>query len=496
MRKYINIIASVFILLSLSITSCKKNFLEVVPKGKEIAVTYDNYNDLLNGSNFYVYYYGGIWQPAMLMGDEIAADNTYFNSGSVKPPARALFTWSDDVFLPSSDPNTQNPRFLVSLQTNIYTCNKIINDVLTATQGSEQQNLELQAEALSQRAFIYFQLINYFGKPYTTATAATDPGWPIITVTEVTGNNFKRNTVQEVFDFMIKDLTTAIPNLALEQSVPTRMSKPGAEGLLGKIYMFKGDYVNALAMMNAAFNDLAKQTVPAHLYNYNATLAPGGSFLPIDPLYGPNSPYDNITDMTESVTAISSYGGPNTGNGYGNDFELITPQTMGLYNSSDWRRKFYTSLDQSNKAIGGGYVRKYGITYVRVGTELPDLYLLKAEAEARTNDLAGAKTDVEMLRKNRMPPPVASVPADTASNQTALIKFIIDERTREFAGEGHRWFDMRRLSTDPIFSGEPTPVHILYAKSGNTTYKLKPQRLTLRIPPYYLSTNPGMVDNP
>jgi len=97
-----------------------------------------------------------------------------------------------------------------------------------------------------------------------------------------------------------------------------------------------------------------------------------------------------------------------------------------------------------------------------------------------------------------MPASVSSVPA-TVSSQEQLIRFIVDERTREFAGTGHRWMDMRRLSLDPIFAAD-TYTHILYPATGlpagATTFTLSTPRLTLRIPAKILAQNPGMTDNP
>jgi hypothetical protein len=493
MRKNIHIAGALVILLSLAGISCKKSFLDVVPKGQLIAATYDDYNLLMNGSNFYVFYFGGAWQPAMLMGDEVGAQDTYYDNGSNPPGANSLFQWQDNVFL-----STEQPLFLTTFLTNIYTCNKIIGEVTGVPGGTAAQELELQAEAMSQRAFTYFQLINYFAKPYTAATASADPGFPIITGTDITANDFTRNPVQDVYDFIVKDLKDAIPNLQLTPPVATRMSRPAAEGLLGKVYLFMGNDTAALAMFNAAFGDLAQMGTPPELYNYNVTFGPGGSFLPIDDFAGPTSPFNNVTDLTESVVAVMSYCGPDNGNGYGNDFLLITPQTAALYGPSDRRLQFYTNLEQDGVTpIPGGMLRKYGVSYARIGLELPDLYLLRAECEARLNDLAAAKADVEALRVNRMPPANAVVPADTAANQTELIEFIINERSREFASTGYRWWDMRRLSADPLFSGRPAAVHTVYAATGPATqYTLSPDRLTLRIPQYYLSANPGMTDNP
>jgi hypothetical protein len=72
----------------------------------------------------------------------------------------------------------------------------------------------------------------------------------------------------------------------------------------------------------------------------------------------------------------------------------------------------------------------------------------------------------------------------------------MDERLREYAGLGVRWFDMRRLSVDPLF-GNSSYSHTLYQADGTTaTYQLRPERFVLKIPPRMLLTNPGMDDNP
>ena len=82
------------------------------------------------------------------------------------------------------------------------------------------------------------------------------------------------------------------------------------------------------------------------------------------------------------------------------------------------------------------------------------------------------------------------------TDQNTLIKFIIDERTREYALQGYRWFDMRRLSTDPLFANKVYQ-HNYYKSDGTvTTYALTPDRFTLRFPQKVINQNPGMVNNP
>jgi hypothetical protein len=251
-------------------------------------------------------------------------------------------------------------------------------------------------------------------------------------------------------------------------------------------------------MLNKAFTDMAAMKTPPTLYNYNETMAPGGSFLPIDPYSGPNSPFTNASDTQESLWAVFTYAGTYGGNQFPTDFLTIPSKTIGLFSANDWRLKFYTNLRSDRKTlIPGGRLQRSNLKFIRIGVELPDLILLKAEAEARTGNLSGAVADVTVLRTHRIPADEAAVPASATTDNAALVKFIIQERIREFAVEGHHWFDMRRLSNDPIFSGQPAAQHFLYTNDTQaTTYTLTPNRLTLRLPPSYVVQNPGMVNNP
>ncbi|MCX2584447.1 RagB/SusD family nutrient uptake outer membrane protein [Pedobacter sp. MR22-3] len=504
MKIYKYVIATTFALFSLILGSCKKSYLEVIPKGNIVAVTYDDYNKLMNGSNFYMLGGGnvGIYTPAAIMGDEVSAEAYAYNIPySAYPGARAMFQWEADVFTLVDQPNDRNSsraQFMSFLLGNLYTINKIINEAASSTGGTEQQKVQLKAEAMAQRAFTNFQLVNYFTRPYNASTAGSDPGFPIIKTADITVATFDRGTVQGNYDFMISDLTEAIANLPVQSAVQTRISKGAAEAMLGKIYLFMGKYNEALTMLNKAFTDMAAMKTPPTLYDYNVTMASGGSFLPIDPYYGPNSPFTNASDTKESLWAVFTYAGTYGGNQFPTDFLTIPSKTIGLFSANDWRLKFYSNLRSDQKTeIPGGRLQRTNLKFIRIGVELPDLILLRAEAEARTGNLSGAVADVTTLRTHRIPAAEAAVPASVTTDNVALVKFIIEERIREFAVEGHHWFDMRRLSTDPIFSGQPAAQHFLYTDATQaTTYTLTPNRLTLRLPPSYVVQNPGMVNNP
>jgi starch-binding outer membrane protein, SusD/RagB family len=112
------------------------------------------------------------------------------------------------------------------------------------------------------------------------------------------------------------------------------------------------------------------------------------------------------------------------------------------------------------------------------------------------NNLTGAVSDLENLRRNRMPQTDATVPGTISGQQLLLLEFIMEERIREFASQGFRWFDMRRLSVDPLF-GSAAFTHQVYNADGSVQeFTLPVERLVLKIPSKILLENPGMEDNP
>ena len=80
------------------------------------------------------------------------------------------------------------------------------------------------------------------------------------------------------------------------------------------------------------------------------------------------------------------------------------------------------------------------------------MYLTKAETSLKLNNIADAKTTVLSFIKNRYTA-AAYVQLEievNAMNAADLTNFIYEERHREFAVEGQRWFDLRRTSQKQI----------------------------------------------
>lgn len=460
------------VLITLMLTtlgSCKKSFLEILPKGRIIASKTTDYDLMLN--NLDLINSNGDGQ--VVLGDEIAAVEPAWSTATNKD--RQLFKYEADLYAADED----SKETLVPLKA-LYIYNKIINEVPESTGGSEAAKNSIQAEALCGRAWTYFFLINYFGKPYNAATAGTDLGFPMITEADVTQTSFERVSVQQIYDLMISDLTKAIPNLTNTGVVwRGRMSKSAAKGILAKVYISMGRFAEALPLLNESISEVngPGAAVTVALYNYNTAL-PG---------------FPTTVNDTENLYSKS------VGNGVvstANRLYWLTPEAAALYDVDDKRlaTNYYANMVFPN---GLRLIRRTGTAVTHFGVRLADLYLMRAEVKARLNDLTGAVTDVQFLRQHRLPAAKVAVPTASAGDRVALIRFILDERIREFAAQGYRWYDMRRLSVDPLFT-TPTYQHKVYNAAGvvSETYTLKPDRFVFKFSPKIMGENPALVNNP
>lgn len=463
----------------LTVSSCKKSFLEIDPKGKLVARTVSDYDLLLNNSELL---HSGGANAHVFLSDEVAVVEPYFSAAEIR--TQRLFKWEPTIYRTDEDaPETQ------TLLTKLYYYNKIINEIGDASGGTQQQKNSLRAEAQAGRAWVYFLLINYFGEPFHAETAATDQGFPIITVADVTSTAFARASVKEVYDFIVADLNNAIPDLP-HTSHRMRMSRAAAEALLAKVYMFMQNFDDALPLLTNALNDIQQSEIPVELIDYNEAFAAGGLFTPLDPFFGPSTPTADTDPETIYARQFSNF--------WITTSELvISPSTVALFEASDLRLNFYSGNPfPFGDPYPGGSLRRMAPLVAGYGVALPDVILLRAECRARSNDLAGSVEDLERLRNKRMPASDAIVPASVSGDQQALLQFVLDERIREFASLGVRWFDMRRLSVDPLFESLEFKHQVIAEDGSIQEISLPKERLVLKIPPKILLENPGMQDNP
>jgi hypothetical protein len=476
--------------LWISISGCE-SFLDVTPKGLDVLKTTDQFNGIFNNANLFSYLNirnqpGGISsllgsaEMPLFMGDDVFSSAGFLNAIPTVAWQNG-FKWEANPYLPTDESNEWGAFY-----NQLYNYNLVAAGVMSSEGGTEARKKELLAEAKACRAFNHFIVANLFGQPYNVNTATTDLSVPIVVNADVNASDFKRATVKELYDFVINELTQAIPDLQPKVYSRVRMSRPAAQYMLGMVYFQMGNYATALTFLNEAKAGLTGGPLPIRLYNYNTTMtaaAPTGWFTAAQPWRGASG-YPLLYNSEENIflrqLSVSSTVNRNC--------LFLKPAILALFATTDHRRKMFLNRNVANGTISlPGFMRN-SPTSVNLGPNLPNLLLMSAECKARANDVAGAKADVEELRKNRMPLADATV---TVTNQDDLVKFILAERHREFASTGMRWFDMRRLYKDAKFNNLDRT-----KKFDAETFTLTDERLTLKIPPQILQYNPNMVDNP
>jgi hypothetical protein len=134
-----------------------------------------------------------------------------------------------------------------------------------------------------------------------------------------------------------------------------------------------------------------------------------------------------------------------------------------------------TRYIETTKFFGkSGFINLDNVPVLRV----PELYLNRAEAYYRRNqagDDVNALADVNTVRTNRGLPSV-----NLTGN--ALLNEIILQKMLEYAFEGLRWFDLKRLGLDVV----KTPANIPFTDT----------RILANIPQRDIDGNPNMKQNP
>ena len=162
----------------------------------------------------------------------------------------------------------------------------------------------------------------------------------------------------------------------------------------------------------------------------------------------------------------------------------------------NWKLGIYRTDNNGGlgSKVNGGNPRPFNIA------KFSELYLIAAEAAVKLNKQADAKELVNVLRAragkmtfNQNDNVAVSVDKSAemvaATPATITIDFILDERSREFWGEGYRWFDLVRTQ---MWEKRAGTYHI--AGSGFTDRQLEKYTRTIK-KEYYLRPIPqGQID--
>ena len=411
--------------LFLSLASCEKSFLELKPPTSltpEFALaTEADLQVALRGA------YSGLKSTAlygrslMVLGD-MMADNTY--QSALNTNRYTNFNLYNYLVTDGDVAGLWNASYTVILR-----ANNIINSPIADNANIQQ----IKGEAYAIRALAYYNLVRYFGSPYTLDPSKL--GVPIITTYQADLKP-ERAKIADVYTLINKDLTQAY-TLMTKFTNSSQFSKYSAKALQAKVYLTMGDKTNAKAaaldvITNSGFTAISSA---AHT-GYWAGVAPR-------------------TDKVETLLEISFDAVANnafdalpyiylqSGN-YGD--MLCSSELYDLFETADIRKSLYAT------GIRGGlasvFVNKYGsFTGDHSDTKvirMSEMYLIAAEASYPSNTADALKYVNEVTSRRGA--------TAIASSGSALLEAIITERRKELAFEGERYLDMQRLQRNIVRS--------------------------------------------
>jgi starch-binding outer membrane protein, SusD/RagB family len=409
------------VVAGLALGSCSKSFVDKSPLGNVSTSEALSTPQLLQSDLIGLYselrnvdQYG---RDFPVIGD-LMADNTFLEARNT---GRYVYQFAYTV--PTIDNVT------LSMWQNSY------NGILDANQIIDAQVTgadAVKSQAYAIRALLYFKLVNIFAQPYTLDS--TGVGVPLVLHYDVTAAP-GRSSVAAVYKQIVSDLQTALVS-APDYVNSVFLSRYSIEGLLARVYMYMGDYTDAL---NSAVDVINGSPF---------TLVQPGAFKAF--WADPNIHTDAVEVMFEiDCDAINNNGFDDLGGIYINGYQDIycSLQLAQLFTATDVRSQlliYGITKGGSNAYLVNKYPNAENTDRDNPKViRLAEVYLIAAESAARLGDNTDALVFVNDLAQLRDPSFTGYTDAGPA-----LIADIIQERRKELAFEGDRLYDMQRCGLD------------------------------------------------
>lgn len=421
--KIINKSASIFTAFVLTmLVSCDKQ-IELAPLSNvNSANFYKTPSDILQAVNAAYAGHRGVYTgrtsglPPIFQLEDVRSDD--FDNGNATDDVMGLFrvdgssewyrwNWSDTYYA-------------------INLCNTVVDRAPKVAMDVTLRNRYI-AEARFLRSQIYFLMVQDYGGVPLVVTETTS--------FEPSAVNVPRSTVAGTYAQIINDLQFAAANLPPSYTGAEigRATKWAATGLLGKVYLQKGDLTAAQAALRAVVTSGLYSLMPTYKAAFSPTNHNNAESL-FEIQHATNfagSPYGNIF-------ATPNWGG--VGAGYNYDLPNIA-YYLNSFAPGDQRKVGLTATDP----IGGVYCIKYLDPAMTTGfngnTNFPvlryaDILLMLAESIGETNEAYGYINQVRTR---------AGLPNISASTLGAFIDKVMNERRYEFSFECNRWHDILRM---------------------------------------------------
>jgi hypothetical protein len=341
--------------------------------------------------------------------------------------------------------------------------------LVKATAAEEPRRNILKGQLLALRAIAHFSLLEMYSDRYD----ASKPGVPIMIESCVLCKP-ARNTMGEVMAQIEKDLNeakTLLPATTAANFFDTVTNQLNITGYQARIALFKRDYQKAVDYATTVINSGIKGLVSGSAFTGIWTDANMNEVL-----------FRRRYATGTSIGTLWTAGGGEV---------LIAPsdKLVASYGAGDIRKAAYIGTN----AAGNNYVNKF-YTSAKGGRvvdikamRISEMYLIRAEAYAKLGspNVAAGTADLNTLRGVRITG-YSPVTFPTAGD---LVTAVLQERFKELAFEGFRWFDLKRNGLDVVRN----------ASDASTAWQTLPAssfRWILPIPRDEIIANPNTIQNP
>jgi SusD family. len=394
----------------------------------------------------------------------------------------------------------------------IAAANKVIAFVPNeASEGLRQ----LKGENLFLRAMMHFNLVRIFGRPYPQNNG-DNPGVPILRegLSDEEAETLSRSSVKDVYDFVISDLLQAA-ELMNQPKNNSFASKEVAYALLARVYLYKEDQANAIKYADLVIN------------SNRYTLRQGSEYAS----YFRAQPDDNQeTIFAIRHTKVEDRAMSSIGSMYFSGDVSGNPMGQGV---SGWAeiyasKKYYDFLNQHPEDLRNSFITPYVVNgelqynqkltpvtpmyYVNkyslqeglinlsspVYLRLAEMYLIRAEANAKENNVEAALADVNLLRTRAgLPYAALYTPERLAASGKTVLDAVLEERWLELAFEGHRAYDLFRNNRSMV-RNYPGTHSLNNTPTTDLHQEVKPtdNRVVFYIPQAEINRNSALQQNP
>lgn len=422
--------------------------------------TSGNYS-LLNNFNYITSYFHLTESPT----DNVEATSVFDPGGT-----RQFAAYSFDHFVTMANP--------LAVYTNAYILIRGVNNVIVSIpDDAAPALLQLKGENLFLRAIAYQSLVKLFGRPYAQDNGSHSG----VVIVDKPGPTLerpaKRQTVKEVYDFMISDLLKAEALMTVDNNNNALGSKYAAQAMLSSLYLNMGNNAKSIEYADKVIGATGKFTlVQDNAYkNYFST---------------------NHSADKETLFCIKNLDGTGSGFFYYNQsytvekFAAVSKPLWDLLNegNGDLRKNFYKALktaDGETWNFTTKFVQNPNVnTTEKVSSpaiyRLAEMYLNRAEANAKLGNGQLALDDVNTIRRRAGLTGMDLYAIGSLRGRSSILQVVLDERRLEFAFEGG-------LRRDDLLRNN-LPMIRTYGKPGIPGTNLTVQPTDLRVV-YFLPLN-------